>query len=183
MSFQGLAVLLGKIRCPELVACERHNDFGLDAYASAAISPDGRGKGLASSTTGTRQRKSRSQEKGVGGQDTHGVRNRTGRDQPACSRPASPREVRRFLWKGLQADRGYRPRPKSWFLYRASSSRLWSAPFGRSETAIDECLSNIKKTQCQQIRCQCLEHALQNARLHPLLKSSVASLVRRVALR
>jgi len=53
MSFQGLAVVLGKIRCPELVACERHNDLGLDAYASAAITPDGRGKGLASSTTGT----------------------------------------------------------------------------------------------------------------------------------
>ena len=45
--------MLGKIRCPELVACERHNDLGLDAYASAVLSPDGRAKGLASSTTGT----------------------------------------------------------------------------------------------------------------------------------
>jgi len=107
MSFQGLAVVLGKIRCPELVACERHNDLGLDAYASAAISPDGRGKGLASSTTGTFEKVNSdatkiqknysdvsitfllharenltAQEKGVGGQDTHGVRNRTGRDLP-----------------------------------------------------------------------------------------------------
>lgn len=49
--FQGLAVVLAKLRWPELVACERHKDFGLDAYASSTISPDGRGKGLACSTT------------------------------------------------------------------------------------------------------------------------------------
>ena len=51
--FQGLAVVLAKLRWPELVACERHKDFGLDAYASVTISPDGRGKGLACSTTAT----------------------------------------------------------------------------------------------------------------------------------
>jgi len=51
--FQGLAVVLAKLRWLELVACERHKDFGLDAYASATISPDGRGKGLACSTTAT----------------------------------------------------------------------------------------------------------------------------------
>ena len=51
--FQGLAVVLAKLRWPELIASERHKDFGLDAYASAAISPDGRGKGLACSITAT----------------------------------------------------------------------------------------------------------------------------------
>jgi hypothetical protein len=51
--FQSLAVVLAKLRWPELIACERHNDRGLDAYASISVSPDGRGKGLAFSTTGT----------------------------------------------------------------------------------------------------------------------------------
>ncbi len=53
MIFQGLAVVLAKMRCPELIACERHNDLGLDAYASAALSTDRRGKGFTCSTTGT----------------------------------------------------------------------------------------------------------------------------------
>jgi hypothetical protein len=44
-TFQSLAVVLAKIRWPELIACERHKDRGLDAYAAASISPDGRGKG------------------------------------------------------------------------------------------------------------------------------------------
>lgn len=30
MIFQGLAVVLAKIRCPELIACERKNDLGLE---------------------------------------------------------------------------------------------------------------------------------------------------------
>jgi hypothetical protein len=51
--FQSLAVVLAKLRWPELIACERHNDRGLDAYAPVSVSPDRRGKGLASSTTGT----------------------------------------------------------------------------------------------------------------------------------
>src|SRR5712691_3884686 len=51
MGFQGLGVLLAKLRWPELIACERHNDLGLDAYASATLSADGIGKGLACSTT------------------------------------------------------------------------------------------------------------------------------------
>ena len=51
--FQSLAVVLAKLRWPELIACERHNDRGLDAHAPASASPDGRGKGLACSTTGT----------------------------------------------------------------------------------------------------------------------------------
>lgn len=53
MKFQGLAVVLGKERWRELVACERHKDLGLDAYAPGLLSPDGRGMGLASSTTGS----------------------------------------------------------------------------------------------------------------------------------
>jgi hypothetical protein len=52
MSFQGLAVMLARQRWPELVASERKNDLGLDAYASASLSPDKVGKGLASSITG-----------------------------------------------------------------------------------------------------------------------------------
>ncbi|MBN9662263.1 MAG: hypothetical protein J0H49_28960 [Acidobacteria bacterium] len=51
--FQGLAVVLAKLRWPELIASERHKDRGLDAYASASVSADGRGKGLACSITGT----------------------------------------------------------------------------------------------------------------------------------
>jgi hypothetical protein len=51
--FQSLAVVLAKLRWPELFASERHNDRGLDAYAPISVSPDGRGKGLACSTTGT----------------------------------------------------------------------------------------------------------------------------------
>jgi hypothetical protein len=50
--FQSLAVVLAKLRWPELIACERHNDRGLDAHAPASASPDGRGKGLTCSTTG-----------------------------------------------------------------------------------------------------------------------------------
>src|ERR1700728_869998 len=51
--FQSLAVVLAKLRWPELIACERHNDRGLDAHAYASASPDGKGKGLACSITGT----------------------------------------------------------------------------------------------------------------------------------
>lgn len=50
---QSLAVVLAKLRWPELIACERHKDRGLDAYAPISVSPDGRGKGLACSKTGT----------------------------------------------------------------------------------------------------------------------------------
>jgi len=53
MKFQHLAVALGKLRWPGLVASERRADLGLDAYASALNSPDGVGRGLASSTTPT----------------------------------------------------------------------------------------------------------------------------------
>ncbi len=52
MRFQNLAVVLAKQRWPELIACERHNDLGLDAYASPVLSSDGIGKGLACSTSG-----------------------------------------------------------------------------------------------------------------------------------
>jgi hypothetical protein len=51
MKFQHLAVALGKLRWPELVASERKSDLGLDAHASALLSKDGVGKGLASSIT------------------------------------------------------------------------------------------------------------------------------------
>lgn len=53
MRFQGLAVALAQQRWPELIACERHNDLGLDAYASPNSSPNGIGKGLACSITAT----------------------------------------------------------------------------------------------------------------------------------
>lgn len=53
MLFQGLAVVLGKMRWPELIARERKKDFGLDAYASASLTSEKVGKGLAASITPT----------------------------------------------------------------------------------------------------------------------------------
>ena len=50
MKFQALAVILAKQRWPELVACERKKDLGLDAYASASLAGDRTGKGLVCST-------------------------------------------------------------------------------------------------------------------------------------
>ena len=51
MRFQGLAVVLAKLRWPELVACERKKDLGLDAYASASASSTHLGRGLSCSIT------------------------------------------------------------------------------------------------------------------------------------
>jgi hypothetical protein len=51
MKFQGLAVVLGKLRWPELIACERKKDLGLDAHAPAILSPLHKGMGLSSSIT------------------------------------------------------------------------------------------------------------------------------------
>ena len=53
MRFQGLAVVLAKQKWPEFIACERKNDLGLDAYASANLASDGKGKGLVCSITPT----------------------------------------------------------------------------------------------------------------------------------
>ena len=53
MRFQGLAVVLGKKHWPELIACERKNDLGLDAYAPATLTPEKIGKGLSASITPT----------------------------------------------------------------------------------------------------------------------------------
>jgi len=53
MRFQSLAVVLGKKRWPELIACQRKKDLGLDAYASPSLTSDKVGKGLASSITAT----------------------------------------------------------------------------------------------------------------------------------
>ncbi len=53
MRFQGLAVALGKKRWPELIARQRKKDFGLDAYAPTALTPEKIGKGLAASVTPT----------------------------------------------------------------------------------------------------------------------------------
>jgi hypothetical protein len=53
MRFQGLAVVLGKIRWPELIARPRKKDDGLDAYAPANLTPEKVGKGLAASITPT----------------------------------------------------------------------------------------------------------------------------------
>jgi hypothetical protein len=51
MRFQGLAVVLAKLRWPELIACERKKDLGLDAHAPASVSPSHVGMGLSSSIT------------------------------------------------------------------------------------------------------------------------------------
>ena len=56
MHFQGLAVVLGKQRWPELIAHQRKKDFGLDAYAPASETPEGIGKGLAASITPSRSK-------------------------------------------------------------------------------------------------------------------------------
>lgn len=53
MRFQELAVVLAKKRWPDLVACTRKKDLGLDAHASAAASTLGKGMGLCCSITGT----------------------------------------------------------------------------------------------------------------------------------
>ena len=53
MRFQGLAVVLGKKRWPELIARQRKKDFGLDAYAPSSLTAERIGKGLAASITPT----------------------------------------------------------------------------------------------------------------------------------
>jgi hypothetical protein len=53
MKFQGLAVILAKQKWPDLIACERKKDLGVDAYASASVAEDRTGKGLACSLTAT----------------------------------------------------------------------------------------------------------------------------------
>ena len=53
MRFQGLAVVLGKMRWPKLIARQRKKDLGLDAYAPASETPEKVGKGLAASITPT----------------------------------------------------------------------------------------------------------------------------------
>ena len=53
MRFQGLAVVLGKQRWPELIACQRKKDLGLDAYVPSSQTPEKFGKGLAASITPT----------------------------------------------------------------------------------------------------------------------------------
>ena len=52
MRFQGLAVVLEKLRWPELIACKRKRDLGLDAHAPAILSPLHEGTGLSSECTG-----------------------------------------------------------------------------------------------------------------------------------
>ncbi|HBH03321.1 MAG: hypothetical protein A2W08_07185 [Candidatus Rokubacteria bacterium RBG_16_73_20] len=53
MRFQGLAVVLGKKRWPELIVRQRKKDLGLDAYAPSSLTPERIGKGLAASITPT----------------------------------------------------------------------------------------------------------------------------------
>jgi len=49
MRFQGVAVIHAQQKWPQLVACERKKDGGLDAHADGASQPDGKGIGLACS--------------------------------------------------------------------------------------------------------------------------------------
>jgi tetratricopeptide (TPR) repeat protein len=51
--FQGIAVIRARQKWPRLIACERKWDGGLDAHANGALEPDGKGVGLACSTTAT----------------------------------------------------------------------------------------------------------------------------------
>lgn len=56
MRFQGLAVVLGKKRWPELIARQRKKDLGLDAYAPSSLTSERIGKGLAASITPTQKK-------------------------------------------------------------------------------------------------------------------------------
>lgn len=51
--FQTIAVIRAQQKWPRLIACERKWDGGLDAHANGALEPDGKGVGLACSTTAT----------------------------------------------------------------------------------------------------------------------------------
>ncbi len=51
--FQSLAVILAQRRWPQLIASEWNSDYGLDAYGSGELFPDGDGRGLACSNTAT----------------------------------------------------------------------------------------------------------------------------------
>lgn len=51
MKFQGLAVIIAKQIWPELIACERKKDLGVDAYAPSEVSAGRVGKALACSIT------------------------------------------------------------------------------------------------------------------------------------
>jgi len=51
--FQTIAVIRAEQKWPRLTACERKWDGGLDAHADGALEPDGKGLGLACSTTAT----------------------------------------------------------------------------------------------------------------------------------
>src|SRR5436190_5534381 len=53
MKFQALGVVLAKQKWPDLIACERKWDQGLDAHTPASLAQDGKGKGLACSLTAT----------------------------------------------------------------------------------------------------------------------------------
>ena len=53
MRFQGLAVVLGKKRWPELIARQRKKDLGLEAYAPSSLTSERIGKGLAAAITPT----------------------------------------------------------------------------------------------------------------------------------
>jgi len=53
MKFQSLAVVHAQKKWPQLVACERKWDGGLDAHANGALESDGKGIGLASSIDAT----------------------------------------------------------------------------------------------------------------------------------
>src|SRR5215813_11172246 len=49
MRFQGIAVIHEQQKWPQLVACERKKDGGLDAHAEVALQSDDKGIGLACS--------------------------------------------------------------------------------------------------------------------------------------
>jgi hypothetical protein len=53
MKFQAPGVVLAKQKWPDLIACERKWDQGLDAYSPASLAQDGKAKGLACSLTAT----------------------------------------------------------------------------------------------------------------------------------
>src|SRR5262245_44058528 len=62
MRFQGIAVIHAQQKWPQLVACERKKDGGLDAHAEGALQADDKGIGLAVSIRASLKRLSEDAE-------------------------------------------------------------------------------------------------------------------------
>ena len=64
--FQSIATVHAKQKWTQLIACERKWDGGLDAHADGALQSDGKGIGLACSTTPTIKKSGTTRVKRIG---------------------------------------------------------------------------------------------------------------------